>query len=192
MSSQFIFDPTNLLVLPSMIVGNFVHGDWKGSYQRSGPLGVAAELAQSAIGTNTYPFFIPTESGWQFQDIQALLLRHGIKVWAVGYFKGEMHFSVKRRQAHWAQYVLLRAGVPLLHGYLDGSRADPAAARRAGAPSGPETGGGLFGWITGLIGLGGDQAAAEQPKGEAANSTAPENAGKLRVVVCDGSIADER
>jgi hypothetical protein len=43
----------------------------------------------------------------------------------VGYFHNELFFRVKARQAHWAQYVMLRAGVPLLHGLLAGSRAIP-------------------------------------------------------------------
>ena len=187
MSSEFLFDPSNLLVLPSMIVGNFVNGDWKGSYRRSGALGVAAEAAKSAVGVNTYPFFIPTNSGWQFQDVQALLLRHGIKVWAVGYFRGEMHFSVKRRQAHWAQYVLVRAGVPLLHAFLEGSRADPSAARRNAVPAESQSRGGLFGWIDGLLGSSSDRTRALAGTSEAGGPARPENEGKLRIVICDGT-----
>ena len=69
--------------------------------------------------------------GVEFQDIEALLLRYGIKLWGVGYWNNELFFRVKGRQAHWAQYVLLRGGVPLLHGMLDGSRAIPGCGRQA-------------------------------------------------------------
>lgn len=129
MSSQFLLDPTNLLALPAAILGNFRYGNYKGAYEQSGVPGVALELTQSALGVNTQPFFISTDSEWQIQDIQALLMRYGIKLWGVAYWNGQLHFSVKKRQAHWAQYVMLRAGVPLMHGLLPGSRAIPGAGK---------------------------------------------------------------
>jgi len=128
MSSKSALDPTNLLILPDTVFGNFRHADWKAAAE-SGPAGIATEIAQSALGTNTRPFLVPCDSEWKIEDIQALLLRHGIKLWGVGYWNNELYFRVKGRQAHWAQYVLLRAGVPLRYGLLDGSRAVPGYGR---------------------------------------------------------------
>ncbi len=36
-------------------------------------------------------------------------------MWGVGWANGEMFFRVRKRQAAWAQYVMQRYGVPLLH-----------------------------------------------------------------------------
>jgi hypothetical protein len=124
-----MFDPRNLFTLPLMILGNFRHADWDHA-RKAGPFGIIWEFIQAATGTNTRPFFIPVDAGWRFQDVQTLLRKHGIEAWAVGSFKGEMHFSVKKRQGAWAQYVMLREGVPLIHGWVSGTRANPPGATR--------------------------------------------------------------
>lgn len=125
MSSQSLIDPTNIFVLPANIAGNFWYADWRGAWQRGGVAGVLGEALRATIGLSAEPFFVPMKSTWKVDAIRALLLRHGVKLWGVGYFHNELFFRVKARQAHWAQYVMLRAGVPLLHGYLAGSRAIP-------------------------------------------------------------------
>lgn len=152
MSSNSALDPTNMLILPATVIGNFRYADWDGA-SASGAAGIVAELVQSALGTNTRPFLVPLESGWKIEDIQALLLRHGIKLWGVGYWNDELYFRVKGRQAHWAQYVLLRAGVPLRYGLLDGSRAVPGYGRAQNSPP-PDDGtlGKLLDLVDGLLG----------------------------------------
>ena len=112
------------------------------------------EAMQTAVGANTEPFFIPCDSEWKIDDVQALLRQYGIKLWGVGYFNNELYFRVKKRQAHWAQYVLLRAGVPLLHGMLDGSRAIPGLSQqpRPSASESHDVVGGLLDWVGRLIG----------------------------------------
>lgn len=143
MSSQSLIDPTNIFVLPANIAGNFWYADWRGAWQRGGVIGVLGEALQAASGATSEPFFVPCASTWQIDEIRALLLRHGVKLWGVGYWHKELFFRVKGRQAHWAQYVMLRADVPLLHGYLAGSRAIPKAPTAA-----PKRGwlGRLFDW----------------------------------------------
>ena len=124
MSSPHLLDATNILVLPATIFGNFRYADWRGASDRHGTVGVAWEAMQAVLGTNAEPFFIPQRSDWKIGAVKELLARYGITaVWGVGYWNNELFFRVKGRQADWAQYVLLRAGVPLLHGYIAGSRA---------------------------------------------------------------------
>lgn len=191
MSSRFLFDPSNILILPATIAGTFLHADWKGARKRSGMLGLTAELAQSVAGTNTMAFFIPTDSDWAIQDIQALLIRYGVKLWGVGYWNGEMYFRVKKRQAHWAQYVMLRAGVPLLHGLMDTSRALPTAARNALEAPGTGAPDRVLAWLGGLLDAdqtrpGTDQNSASRVTSrEAPDSNATELAPRLRIVMCD-------
>lgn len=195
MSSRFILNPTNLLVLPEMLVGDFRYANWRGSSQQAGALGLVAEAARSAIGLNSVAFFVPTDSAWEFRDIEALLMRHGIKVWAPGYFRDELYFSVKKRQAHWAQYVLLREGVPLLHGLLDGSRANPPAAVASESATGLDLD--LPGWLSGALNwaLGKDAASAartsEATSPEVASTTGFGTSRRLPVIMCDGSIVNK-
>lgn len=152
MSSNQLLDPTNILILPANIIGDYRYADWRGAAEANGVLGLAAEALQATAGTNTEPFFVPCDSTWKIQDIQALLLRYGIKLWGVGYWNNELFFRVKGRQAHWAQYVLLRAGVPLLHGLLDGSRAIPGCDQPAEPPRRDDLLGGLLDLVDRLVG----------------------------------------
>ena len=154
MSGFQVLDLRNLVVLPATIVGNVQHADWQGAAQSHGAAGLAMEAMQTAVGANTEPFFIPCDSEWRIDDVQALLRQYGIKLWGVGYFNNELYFRVKKRQAHWAQYVLLRAGVPLLHGMLDGSRAIPGLSQqpRPSARENHDVVGWLLDWVGRLIG----------------------------------------
>ena len=114
----------NWLALPQTIVETLLYADWQGAHKRHGGVGMAGELLNSLVGTNTFPFFVPSSCPWGAGDIQGLLGRHGIKMWGAGWANGELFFRVPKRQAVWAQYVMQRAGVPLLHRLLT---AQPAA-----------------------------------------------------------------
>jgi len=105
----------NWLALPQTIAESLWHADWTRAYQKGNLPGIIGEALSSVAGTNTFPFFVPSNSHWSGADIQALLARHGIKMWGVGWANGEMFFRVSKRQAAWAQYVMLKSGVPLLH-----------------------------------------------------------------------------
>lgn len=137
-------DLRNLFAIPRTILGNATHADWRGAAEQGGLIGLVGEALQTAVGTNTEPFFVPCGSEWKIDDIAALLRRHGIKLWGAACFNDELYFRVEKRQAHWAQYVMLRAGVPLLHGLLDGSRAIPGYG---GQPNSGDRASGLGGLL---------------------------------------------
>ncbi len=103
-------------VLPRTIVQSFIHADWRAARERGGAAGVAAEAAASLIGTNCTAFFAPIGGPWSGAQIERLLRSKGIKMWGVGFANGELFFRVSRQQAAYAQYLMERAGVPLLHG----------------------------------------------------------------------------
>lgn len=102
----------NWLALPETVVQSFWHADWDGAYRR-GLFGVVAEAVHSLAGTNTWPFFVPLNSGWNGKDIERLLSDHGVEMWGRGFGHGQLFFRVQKRKAAWAQYLLLREGVPL-------------------------------------------------------------------------------
>lgn len=117
MSSPHLWDASNILVLPSTILGNFRHADWKGAAKR-GTLATLWELVRAATGWTGEPFFIPQRGKHptRMADVRKLLAHNGIKaVWGEGYWNNELFFRVKAAQGDWARYLMLRAGIPLLH-----------------------------------------------------------------------------
>jgi hypothetical protein len=102
------------IALPETILQTLWHADWRRAKDR-GLGGLIREAVASLLGTNTWPFFVPLHSGWDGAAIARLLSRHGVKMWGYGFAGGELFFRVRRSQAAWAQYVLLREGVPLQH-----------------------------------------------------------------------------
>ena len=66
---------------------------------------------------NSWTFFIPYDnalnSGYNAVKIEELLKANGIKVWGSQITNGELFFSVKREQAHFAEYLLMKYQVPL-------------------------------------------------------------------------------
>jgi len=68
------------------------------------------------IGLKTWTFYVPESCGWRGIEIQQLLSQHGIPITSRGFAYGDVFFNVKLSQAEWAEYVMLRAGVPLKYG----------------------------------------------------------------------------
>lgn len=69
------------------------------------------------LQTNSYTFFVSfdeaSKAGWDLRQIRGLLDRHGIKTWGSQITGGDIFFSVKLDQMQWAEYILLRYGIPL-------------------------------------------------------------------------------
>lgn len=101
------------------IVSTFIHADWKGAYRRGGPAGLAAEFLASLTGQNTWTLMVPQDSGWPGIEIERVLTRHGVRIWGRGFMGDCLYFRVKRRQARWAEYLLWRAGVPVVSRSFD-------------------------------------------------------------------------
>jgi len=102
------------IAVPETIFQTFWHADWSRAKDQ-GLSGLLSEAIGSLLGTNSWPFFVPLDSGWNGADVAHLLKRHGIRMWGYGFANGELFFRVRKNQAAWAQYVLLREGVPLQH-----------------------------------------------------------------------------
>lgn len=92
------------------------------------------EAIACLLGSNTWAFFVPLKSGWKASAIAPLLSNYGITMFGVFEFRGELVFAVRSGQAHFAQWLLLREGVPLLHGLLTDS------AGRIYGPHSPDVG----------------------------------------------------
>lgn len=108
-----VLDFFNIIDRLEGILARFEHADWEGAAKKSGGLGIVGEAARSAAGANAWTFHVPRECGWAGSEIEAYLKKYGVVIWGRRATGSELHFSVKERQANWAEYLLLRRGIPL-------------------------------------------------------------------------------
>lgn len=84
--------------------------------------------------SNSWTFFVPygdaLGAGWSASDIEDLLAKHGVKTWGSQITGGEFFFSLKLENAGWAEYVMMRYGVPIAEHSMDPPR--PNEAKRRG------------------------------------------------------------
>jgi len=98
--------------------GALENADWDEA-SAHGPFAIVTEFFRALAGLSAWPFFVPAESGWRYDTISPILTLHGIDSWGWSRHGDEIIFQVKLRQANWAQYLLLRNGVPLSGQLLD-------------------------------------------------------------------------
>lgn len=82
-----------------------------------------------------YRFAIPRiDKGGRFtlNEIEDLLKRYGVDVYGRTHDSQNMYFLVKRRQARWAEYLMLHAGVELRNPIFDQRNAGYAASHATG------------------------------------------------------------
>ncbi len=105
---------------------SLVHADWKKAAAGPPVVGLASELVQGVTGVTSWTFHIPRDSGWTGGDVESLLRHYAIIIWGRRMTGKHYILSVKTRQANWAEYLILRRGIP-----LDGSLFNPANAQYA-------------------------------------------------------------
>jgi hypothetical protein len=92
-------------------------------------------LVQDITNGPGHIFFVDLYAGYSINDIKGLLRGHGVKVWGDMIVDNMIAVTVRKKQAHWAQYLLEREGVPLLAGQL----ATPEnRSHRSGLPTMPQ------------------------------------------------------
>lgn len=101
------------------VVSTFIHADWAGAHKRNGVVGVINEFIDCLTFANAPTVLVSRDSSWSGLEIERLLRRHGVKVWNRGAMADSLYFCIKRRQARWAEYLLLRAGVPVISAPVD-------------------------------------------------------------------------
>ncbi len=105
------FDPISRVL---GVVFAFKNGDWKKNYKKNGWLGVLKTFWLCLTDQNTQEFVI-SWNNWSGYDIEKELFKKGIKLNGIGFIgKEELYFSVKKRQAAWAEYVMKRYGIPVV------------------------------------------------------------------------------
>jgi hypothetical protein len=67
-----------------------------------------------------YRFYVDRNAGWSVNAIKRLLNSYGVHVWGDIIANDMIIFTVRQAQAQWAQYLLQRAGVPILNRPIEG------------------------------------------------------------------------
>ena len=70
-------------------------------------------LVETAIYGHGWTFYLDLDSGWTGAQCEELLKSKGVKVYGRCIANGDAFFQVPKKQAEWAEYLLLKAGVPL-------------------------------------------------------------------------------
>jgi hypothetical protein len=108
------------------LVSSVLHYDKKRAAAGPPIVGIASELALSATGMSVWTFHIARNQGWTGGDAERLLKRYAIPIWGRRVTGQHFIFSVPRRQANWAEYLILRRGMT-----LDGQLYNPDNVRYA-------------------------------------------------------------
>ncbi len=106
-------DALDLLVRIETFVGRFVFGDWKNALTNAGPAGAALEAGKALLGSNAWNIHVSREHGWSGGELVRFLHRYGIRTWGHRITDKHLILTVERRQARWAEYLLLRRGIPI-------------------------------------------------------------------------------
>ncbi|MCG3211058.1 MAG: hypothetical protein FOGNACKC_04695 [Anaerolineae bacterium] len=72
-------------------------------------------LIQDFTNGPSYNFYVDRLAGYSVNDLTGILKRNGVYVWGDMIAEGMIIFTVRRAQARWADYLLRRAGVPVLN-----------------------------------------------------------------------------
>ncbi len=108
-----ISDALNVVERALGLVAAVAGADWKAAASRGGLAGVGGEALRTLAGANSWTFRVPKACAWSGSSIERLLRHYGIRMWNRGVGDTELHFTVEKRQANWAEYLLLRRGIPV-------------------------------------------------------------------------------
>lgn len=118
-----ILDLFNVVDRLEGFLSGLANADWQGARKASGAAGVVGELGNSLVGGNSWSFHVPREGNWSGASIESFLRHYGITIWGRRITSKHIIFSVKARQARWAEYLLLRRGIGLDGRLYDGDNA---------------------------------------------------------------------
>lgn len=124
-----ILGPLNIFDRIEGLITSLRYGDYSTARKR-GAGWVAIEVLSSVAGANTHRFSLVRKKDHNLNEVESLLRRYGIPVFGRTHDDKNMYFSVKKRQARWAEYILLNAGVELANPTFD--RRNPGYVGRHG------------------------------------------------------------
>lgn len=113
MNLDDFLDIFNLASRVEGLVSSVLHFDKRRASNGPPVVGLARELAVSATGLASWTFRIPRDRGWTGGDVERLLNHYAVPIWCRRVTGQHFILSVPKRQANWAEYLILRRGMPL-------------------------------------------------------------------------------
>ena len=101
------------------VISTFLHADWAGAYERRGVFGYLTELVACLTRHNSPIVWVQRRAGWSGVEIERWLANYGVTIYGRGFAGNALCFRVKRRQARFAEYLMLRAGMPVVSAPVD-------------------------------------------------------------------------
>lgn len=121
--------PMNLIGRLDRVVKSLVYANYKRA-AKNGTGGVTKEVIGSLTGFNATRFALLRSGKYSPRQVDDLLRKYGIPTFGSLHDSRHFYFSVKKRQARWAEYVMLNAGVELANPTFD--RRNPGYVGRHG------------------------------------------------------------
>lgn len=103
---------------------------------------------QTAMYGQGWTFYIGLDSGWTGAQCEKILKSKGVKVYGKCIAHGDAFFQVPTKQAEWAEYLLLRAGVPLKYALYSEQNMRYLGQGQGAQPA--QNGGGMMGFLSSL------------------------------------------
>jgi hypothetical protein len=113
MNLDDFLDAFNLIDRVEGFAASILYFDRRRAAAGAPVLGMATELMRSASGLGSWTFHIARDGAFTGGDVERLLNHYAIPVW--GRRLTGLHYvlSCPRRQANWAEYLILRRGMQL-------------------------------------------------------------------------------
>ncbi len=108
-----VFDAFNWMDRLEGLVSSLIFANWKGAVRSSGAAGIAIETARTLAGANAWSIRIARNGDWTGGDAERLLKHYGVRLWCRRVTSKHFILTVEERQANWAEYLLLRRGMPV-------------------------------------------------------------------------------
>lgn len=121
--------PMNLIGRLDRVVKSLAYANYKHA-AKNGAGGVTKEVIGSLTGFNATRFALLRSGKYSPRQVDDLLRKYGIPTFGSLHDSGCFYFSVKKRQARWAEYIMLNAGVELANSTFD--RRNPGYVGRHG------------------------------------------------------------
>lgn len=131
-------------------VSTFLRADWQRA-RRHGVAGVAGELGRCLTRSNAPAIHFKRNAGWAGIQVERLLASYGVRIFDRSFDEETLRFRVAARQYEWADYLLRRAGVPVVtpppsetnalvwQRYAPGTMPTPWSKRPRQTPDSPAT-----------------------------------------------------
>ncbi len=115
-------------------VSTFRRADWQAAGRR-GAAGIADEFGRCLTRSNAPLIHFQRNAGWTGIQVERLLRGYGVRIFDRGFTRDTLCFRVAQRQHDWADYLMRRAGVPVVSAPTSATNAQAWQRHRGTMPT---------------------------------------------------------